>query len=189
MTHIKRQLWFFNELGWLLSRILRQILPLRESPLQRFLEGMESSHDCMKRLETGHLLLGYHLSSYWFTDTQGWEWKFLNPRILGWFWLKMVPLPCRMLILALPGPKSAFCRVRNWRCSIAIRVVVATKMKNCADFRSFWPKSAENSSILSLSHRLWFRWRSNISGSSPCRMLILALEGPKSALCRVEGPF
>ena len=34
-----------------------------------------------------------------------------------WFWLKTVPLPCRMLILAL---------VRNGRCSVTMRVVVVT---------------------------------------------------------------
>ena len=56
------------------------------------------------------------------SELEGW-----NPRISGWFWLKVVPLPCRMLILTLPGPKPAFCRVRNGRCSIAMRVVVATR--------------------------------------------------------------
>ena len=52
--------------------------------------------------------------------------NFLNPRIFMGFRLKMVPLPCRMLILA--GPKPVLCRVRNIRCSIAMRVAVAKKM-------------------------------------------------------------
>merc|ERR1712142_221441 len=64
------------------------------------------------------------------------------------FWLKMVPLPCRMLILPLPGPKPTFCRVRNGRCSIGMQVVFATKLlkhdKVSRGFSAICRKSAED---------------------------------------------